>query len=197
MTKESWTSPVRHLPDPLKERIADLERQLRLEQGSVDLEKAEVAHLKRQLEKTQNAREKVNLVRENILLKRRAANAEAHVAWLRDAMDHARSELNVAVNMESLNNAANAHDVLGKALAGDGGQKVLMSAPHINAAGEFQSDKYPWCHAGFVPLKLTDPMARPVLWEYARQRESVDKEFSDDLRTCLWKEGYDGGQEEK
>ncbi len=56
---------------------------------------------------------------------------------------------------------------------------------HIDENGEFQSDKYPWCKPGFVPLKLTDPMAWPVLWEYARVREVVDKEFSEDLRTCL------------
>lgn len=62
--------------------------------------------------------------------------------------------------------------------------------PHINVDGQFQSDKYPWCHPNFVPLKLTDPMAWPVLWEYAKQREIIDKQFSDDLRTCLLKAGY-------
>lgn len=61
---------------------------------------------------------------------------------------------------------------------------------HITEQGEFQSDKYPWCRAGFVPLKLTDPMARPVLWDYAGRREVVDKEFSDDLRTCLVTAGH-------
>lgn len=34
-----------------------------------------------------------------------------------------------------------------------------MQSEHIDADGEFQSDKYPWCAPGFVPLKLTDPMA--------------------------------------
>ena len=47
--------------------------------------------------------------------------------------------------------------------------------------GEFQSDKYPWCPPGFVPLKLTDPMAWAPLWDYAYARQSVDKEFADDL----------------
>lgn len=65
-----------------------------------------------------------------------------------------------------------------------------MSNEHINEDGEFQSDKYPWCKAGFVPLKLTDPMAWPVLWEYARVRKSVDEEFSKDLQICLLKSGY-------
>lgn len=65
-----------------------------------------------------------------------------------------------------------------------------MSGEHINKNGEFQSDKYPWCHAGFVPLKLTDPMTHSVLWDYANRRESVDKEFSDDLRACLRAQGY-------
>ena len=44
--------------------------------------------------------------------------------------------------------------------------------------GEFQSDKYPWCEPGFVPLKLTDPMAQPVLWEYANVRRPVDAGFA-------------------
>ena len=56
--------------------------------------------------------------------------------------------------------------------------------------GQFQSDKYPWCHPGFVPLKLTDPMAQPVLWEYARVRREVDAEFSDDLKLALVATGY-------
>jgi hypothetical protein len=56
--------------------------------------------------------------------------------------------------------------------------------------GEFQSDKYSWCAPGFVPLKLTDPMAQPLLWEYAAVRRSVDSEFSDDLEACLKKEGF-------
>lgn len=56
--------------------------------------------------------------------------------------------------------------------------------------GEFQSDKYPWCKRGFVPLKLSDPMAHAVLWEYARVRESVDKEFAEDLREALGLQGY-------
>ena len=56
--------------------------------------------------------------------------------------------------------------------------------------GEFQSDKYPWCHRGFVPLKLTDPMAWSVLWDYAQKRESVDMEFANDLRKALKLQGY-------
>lgn len=56
--------------------------------------------------------------------------------------------------------------------------------------GEFQSDKYPWCKPGFVPMKFTDPMSHAGLWEYARVRESEDKEFSEDLRECLLKHGY-------
>jgi len=62
---------------------------------------------------------------------------------------------------------------------------------HINVDGEFQSDKYPWCQPGFVPLKLTDPMAQPVLWHYAALRASVDAAFADDLRMALRAKGYD------
>jgi len=56
---------------------------------------------------------------------------------------------------------------------------------HLTVTNEFQSDKYPWCPAGFVPLKVTDPMARDSLWDYARRRRVVDREFSDDLEEAL------------
>lgn len=67
-----------------------------------------------------------------------------------------------------------------------------MSNEHINKAGEFQSDKYIWCKPGFVPLKLTDKTAWPVLWEYAEERKKVDKEFGLDLQLCLCRAGYEG-----
>jgi len=58
--------------------------------------------------------------------------------------------------------------------------------------GEFLSDKYPWCQPGFVPLKLTDLTAQPLLWEYSLLREHVDPEFSADLREALRLKGYHG-----
>ena len=67
---------------------------------------------------------------------------------------------------------------------------MLNMGDHI-IDGEFQSDKYPWCRRGFVPLKLTDLMAQPFLWDYARQREGVDREFAEDLRTALRLQGYE------
>lgn len=56
--------------------------------------------------------------------------------------------------------------------------------------GEFQSDKYPWCQRGFVPLKITDPMAQPLLWRYAQSRREVDAQFSLDLEEALRLAGY-------
>jgi hypothetical protein len=56
--------------------------------------------------------------------------------------------------------------------------------------GQFQSDKYPWCKPGFVPLKLTDKRAQDFLWQYAELRRSEDSEFSDDLQTALRSVGY-------
>ena len=56
--------------------------------------------------------------------------------------------------------------------------------------GRFQSDKYPWCRPGFVPLKIDDPMAQPVLWTYADVRRSLDSAFSDDLQWCLRCAGF-------
>lgn len=54
--------------------------------------------------------------------------------------------------------------------------------------GMFKSDKYPWCKAGFVPLKTTDPMAKDLLKIYAERRRKIDPEFSDDLESVLKKE---------
>ena len=51
--------------------------------------------------------------------------------------------------------------------------------------GQFQSDKYPWCKPGFVPLKLTDASCWPMLLAYANVRERVDPEFAADLRTAV------------
>ena len=51
--------------------------------------------------------------------------------------------------------------------------------------GEFQSDKYPWCKRGFVPLKLTDPNARAVLCAYAELRRPIDAGFADDLLEAI------------
>jgi len=56
--------------------------------------------------------------------------------------------------------------------------------------GEFQSDKYPTCPRGKVPLSVKDPTAQDLLWEYAQRRRSVDSEFSDDLETALRNVGY-------
>jgi RNA 3'-terminal phosphate cyclase len=51
--------------------------------------------------------------------------------------------------------------------------------------GEFQSDKYPTCPRGKVPLSVKDPSAQDLLWEYAQRRRFVDQEFADDLETAL------------
>ena len=56
--------------------------------------------------------------------------------------------------------------------------------------GCFQSDKYPTCPVGKVPLSTKDPMAQDLLWEYAQRRKEIDKEFSDDLEECLITDGF-------
>lgn len=61
---------------------------------------------------------------------------------------------------------------------------------HITTGGQFQSDKYPTCPPGKVPLSVRDATAQDLLWEYAQRRESVDAEFSQDLRLALVQEGY-------
>jgi len=61
---------------------------------------------------------------------------------------------------------------------------------HINKRGEFQSDKYPGCPPGKVPLSVKDPTAQDLLWEYAQRRRAVDAEFSVDLETSLMRAGF-------
>jgi hypothetical protein len=56
--------------------------------------------------------------------------------------------------------------------------------------GRFQSDKYPTCPRGKVPLSTKDPTAQDLLWEYAQRRRSVDAEFSDDLEQALINDGF-------
>lgn len=68
---------------------------------------------------------------------------------------------------------------------------------HINEKGEFQSDKYPSCPAGKVPLSVRDPSAQPLLWEYAQRHREVDKDFSDDLETSLKAAGYIAKREDQ
>lgn len=61
--------------------------------------------------------------------------------------------------------------------------------PHI-VDGEFQSDKYPSCPRGKVPLSVKDESAQDLLWEYAQRRRSVDSEFAEDLEWALLGSGY-------
>jgi hypothetical protein len=58
--------------------------------------------------------------------------------------------------------------------------------------GKFQSDKYPTCPPGKVPLSVEDESAQDLLWEYAQRRREVDAEFSVDLEAALRTAGYDG-----
>lgn len=56
--------------------------------------------------------------------------------------------------------------------------------------GDFQSDKYPTCPRGKVPLSVKDPTAQDLLWEYAQRRRIVDATFAADLETALRGAGY-------
>jgi len=62
------------------------------------------------------------------------------------------------------------------------GREVLQEGrEHLTISGTFQSDKYPWCHAGFLPIKISDPMAYDFLKYYALARKDIDSEFCRDL----------------
>jgi hypothetical protein len=67
-----------------------------------------------------------------------------------------------------------------------------QARPHI-VNGEFQSDKYPTCPRGKVPLSIKDVTAQDLLWSYAQRSRLIDAEFADDLETCLRAAGYTGG----
>lgn len=56
--------------------------------------------------------------------------------------------------------------------------------------GTFKSDKYPWCPAGFVALKLTDKDAQPFLWGYAESHRGRDRSFTEDLQAALRNVGF-------
>jgi hypothetical protein len=60
----------------------------------------------------------------------------------------------------------------------------------INGIVTFQSDKYPTCPPGKVPLSVKDPTAQDLLWQYAQRRREIDAEFSDDLETALLNAGF-------
>ncbi len=63
--------------------------------------------------------------------------------------------------------------------------------------GRFQSDKYPTCPVGKVPLSTSDPMAQDLLLEYAQRRRNIDAIFSHDLETCLIADGFSPAQDKK
>ena len=56
--------------------------------------------------------------------------------------------------------------------------------------GEFQSDKYPTCPRGKVPLSVKDKRIQHLLWEVAQIYRTVDSEFSEDLEVALCMAGY-------
>lgn len=65
--------------------------------------------------------------------------------------------------------------------------------PHL-IGGEFQSDKYPTCPRGKVPLSTKDKTAQDLLWEYAQRRHAIDAEFSADLEIALKAHGFEPPQ---
>ena len=67
-------------------------------------------------------------------------------------------------------------------------ERTRQGRDRLTESGTFQSDKYPWCPAGFVPLKLTDPEAREALADYVSRKRSAcngDEDFLADLLTAI------------
>lgn len=65
-----------------------------------------------------------------------------------------------------------------------------VSGPSHIVNGQFQSDKYPTCPPGKVPLSVNDTTAQDLLWAYAQRRRVVDPDFSEDLETALLTAGF-------
>lgn len=100
-----------------------------------------------------------------------------------DWRDHEKARGKLSLMLERAERAEAERDA---AVAWAGRRESLRSGrDHLTINGKFQSDKYPWCAAGFVPLKIGDPMATDLLADYARRRGAVDKEFERDLLEAL------------
>jgi len=62
--------------------------------------------------------------------------------------------------------------------------------PHHIKAGKFQSDMFPGCPAGMVPLSTSSKRAQDLLWELAQRHREEDPEFAEDLEFALRVQGY-------
>ena len=105
-------------------------------------------------------------------------NEAAHNARAAKAVERARALLEVAESKVAV------HDDLSMMVAVKR-EELAEGREHLTVSGNFQSDKSPWCAAGFVPIKVTDSLARDLLEEYAKRHASIDSEFSRDLREAL------------
>jgi hypothetical protein len=71
--------------------------------------------------------------------------------------------------------------------------RTSMRSSHlveVDGVLTFQSNKYPTCPPGKVPLSVKDKSAQPELWRYAQTRRAVDADFTRDLETALRIAGY-------
>lgn len=118
----------------------------------------------------------------NCLEEDRERDAEvAELKALREGMARIRSAMG-SLGASPAELAARVEQVL----AAIQGRKVLAAGrDHVTQDGDFQSDKYPWCPAGFVPLKLSDAAARDLLAIYAARHGGRDGAFELDLLQVL------------
>ena len=75
-------------------------------------------------------------------------------------------------------------------------EELAEGREHLTVTGNFQSDKYPWCAVGFLPLKLTDPLARDLIITYAHRRQAIDAEFMRDLLEAMYRPPEKGSKSE-
>ena len=60
---------------------------------------------------------------------------------------------------------------------------------HINAEGQFQSDKHPDLPPDRIRLNFNNPNSHAALWQLAKSYASVDPELAEDIGMRLWSLG--------
>lgn len=64
-------------------------------------------------------------------------------------------------------------------------EQTALNRAHLTVSGLFQSQKYRWAPAGYLPLKIGDPLANDLITTYAVRRSADDPQFAEDVMEAL------------
>lgn len=137
------------------------------------------AGLERYLEKNEDLALRIAYMSEILEVCKRLLGGEKHAQMTRPSPSHKEDKL---VGILSAVRQLKKENELGY---GSNREELDAGRDHLTVTGQFQSDKYPWCPVGFVPLKLTDVTAQDLLRTYAQRRQVSDSEFTCDLVEAL------------